>query len=759
MSLNDHAHVIAVFDLGGTNRLVECSGVGLVDKTKSYCLDSLPQQGVEMRTDAIRGAFAWPQVLGTITRALGLLVLSSSLAFAQGAPSPFHSNGTLESQREQGATTLDGVQSYKYNAAKRLMEVKNPIGQINYSPDPMGNVLERSVSGGGTVKYEFDDAGRLVEVLAADGKQTRYSYDRGGRVSRVERDLNPRAGQPQVLVTHRRYDAADRLVAIAQTRRVGADELLLAGQKLTRIAGGEITRIETFRAGSYESSTGEFEGSPTITQIFEYDRNARLARETRSRSGDTSETSYDYDAAGNRIRRTSKSGGGTDIATYSYDFNDRLMGESISLAGGGSRAIGYTYDGNGNRSSMTEPGRVTLYRYNPQSRLIDIRIGATHAEAAAKTPAVRYAYDAQGNRVRKWTAHARSYLIDINNLHAHVAAEVSTDERIHYVRGLELIRQTRIAESGVEDLFPLPGHLSTSLGAVNANGDVVEEVDVDAFGNHLQSGELKQSHGYTGEYWDQDAQLLYLRARWYDPRTGRFISADPFEGKQRDPRSLNRYAYAHNDPLHNTDPTGLFAGIGGFVADVGIASAVRMGGGIAGAAILRQVGIRAVLAIAAATVGIYHASGKIKTDLEECIESARNGEHKCRVEKPTFYLGDDTSSVRDHVGGVLSDRIGLSNLSRAPSHGHWYSAYIGPGLPCSGAAGTQCDEYPFNATNEGGPDNYPDSVSLKSVDQPDNSRAGGYLGAFYTKCNITQDKEYRVVAVRGIARSGYICGK
>jgi RHS repeat-associated protein len=58
------------------------------------------------------------------------------------------------------------------------------------------------------------------------------------------------------------------------------------------------------------------------------------------------------------------------------------------------------------------------------------------------------------------------------------------------------------------------------------------------------------------EYWDQDAQLLYLRARWYDPRIGSFISADLFEGKQRDPRSLNRYAYAASNPVHNTDPGG-----------------------------------------------------------------------------------------------------------------------------------------------------------------------------------------------------------
>jgi len=85
--------------------------------------------------------------------------------------------------------------------------------------------------------------------------------------------------------------------------------------------------------------------------------------------------------------------------------------------------------------------------------------------------------------------------------------------------------------------------------------------------------------GTSFEYWDQDAQLLYLRARWYDPRIGRFISADPFEGKQRDPRSLNRYAYAHNDPVHGTDPSGREFSLGAAMSamsNMGLNVAVRV---------------------------------------------------------------------------------------------------------------------------------------------------------------------------------------
>ena len=105
------------------------------------------------------------------------------------------------------------------------------------------------------------------------------------------------------------------------------------------------------------------------------------------------------------------------------------------------------------------------------------------------------------------------------------------------------------------DLLPLAGHLGTSLGAVDAAGQVQEAVATDAFGQlripgspanpggftNDPAGGWQQSHLFAGEYWDQDSQLLYLRARWYDPKLGRFISGDPFEGRQRaDWRHLNR---------------------------------------------------------------------------------------------------------------------------------------------------------------------------------------------------------------------------
>ncbi|WP_046234908.1 polymorphic toxin-type HINT domain-containing protein, partial [Paenibacillus algorifonticola] len=61
---------------------------------------------------------------------------------------------------------------------------------------------------------------------------------------------------------------------------------------------------------------------------------------------------------------------------------------------------------------------------------------------------------------------------------------------------------------------------------------------------------------YSGEFYDAEVGLYYLRARYYDPYVGRFISEDTYKGRANEPLSLNRYTYVLNNPLIYWDPTG-----------------------------------------------------------------------------------------------------------------------------------------------------------------------------------------------------------
>ena len=73
----------------------------------------------------------------------------------------------------------------------------------------------------------------------------------------------------------------------------------------------------------------------------------------------------------------------------------------------------------------------------------------------------------------------------------------------------------------------------------------------------MEVGEAQAGLGYTGEWWDADAELLYLRARWYQPEVGRFASPDRHLGNVHVPLDLHRYIYVRNNPVLFTDPSGL----------------------------------------------------------------------------------------------------------------------------------------------------------------------------------------------------------
>jgi RHS repeat-associated protein len=68
---------------------------------------------------------------------------------------------------------------------------------------------------------------------------------------------------------------------------------------------------------------------------------------------------------------------------------------------------------------------------------------------------------------------------------------------------------------------------------------------------------------YAARHYEPHSKMYQMRARWYDPQLGRFLSEDPIglEG------GINPYAYAGNDPANHRDPTGLYRDCGIKVPD------------------------------------------------------------------------------------------------------------------------------------------------------------------------------------------------
>jgi len=88
----------------------------------------------------------------------------------------------------------------------------------------------------------------------------------------------------------------------------------------------------------------------------------------------------------------------------------------------------------------------------------------------------------------------------------------------------------------------------------NQAGSVVGTYAYGPYGTVVShTGSATTSLGYDGQYTDPSTGLIYLRARWYDPAAGQFISVDPMQAMSGTP-----YAYAGNNPVNAADPLGLF---------------------------------------------------------------------------------------------------------------------------------------------------------------------------------------------------------
>ena len=90
------------------------------------------------------------------------------------------------------------------------------------------------------------------------------------------------------------------------------------------------------------------------------------------------------------------------------------------------------------------------------------------------------------------------------------------------------------------------------------DGAVTQEYAYDAYGyiNADEFGIQAPFYGYNGEEQNPFTGLQYLRARYYAPQNGGFITQDSFSGVLTNALSQNRYTYAHNNPVNYADPSG-----------------------------------------------------------------------------------------------------------------------------------------------------------------------------------------------------------
>jgi RHS repeat-associated protein len=256
---------------------------------------------------------------------------------------------------------------------------------------------------------------------------------------------------------------------------------------------------------------------------------------------------YWYDRAGNRTQRTQGPDASPLTTTYAYDKADRP-----TAAG----AVAVTVNENGNLARRLGGTVDETFTYDQADRLV----GAVIAEGG--TPyTTAYTYDGDGLRRAKSStlpgSAAAGYVHDVNR----GLPLLLDDGTRSYVWGppaTNLGLLYAIDRSGNVLAYHANGRGGV-VGLTDATRAVVQTYITDEYGvPTVQQGTVgtAQPFLFTGEPYDDETNLLHLRARFYDPGTGRFLTRDPFFGGLAAPPTLNRFVYAGNNPASLADPSG-----------------------------------------------------------------------------------------------------------------------------------------------------------------------------------------------------------
>ncbi|MBX3038548.1 MAG: hypothetical protein KF758_16680, partial [Anaerolineales bacterium] len=238
---------------------------------------------------------------------------------------------------------------------------------------------------------------------------------------------------------------------------------------------------------------------------------------------------YGYDAVGNRLFAATSIDEVLADFDYVYDDANRLIEME---------EVEYTWDNNGN---LLDDG-VNEYVYDSANRLIEV---------CDQLSVSSYTYNGMGDRLTQTVeSNTTNYTLDL----ASGLTQVLYDGENFYTYGLGRISQLELYGNTPEYF------ITDALGSVrqltHESSAVLMTQSYDPYGNVMSSnGSVNSIYGYTGEQTDLTGNV-YLRARYYNPTDGRFLSRDTWDGDINNPLSLNKWMYVEGNPINRIDPSG-----------------------------------------------------------------------------------------------------------------------------------------------------------------------------------------------------------
>ena len=426
---------------------------------------------------------------------------------------------------------------------------KNKDVVKNYTYDSNGNKSTFSVKAGEDTKlslsYEYDGSSRLISVKDSEGNRAvSYAYDTEGSLS--ERQA------ANGLKTTYGYDYQNRLTSMTNETGKGV------------VSKYSSTYLKNGQKAEEVSTVMDKKGKSTKkTAAYTYDMLGRITRETKTGREDIS---YTYDANNNRKQMTI----GNKTTAYQYNKNDELLRtDTLHTDTEKNDVVIYKNDKNGNRLATVNRSEIPAEAKDTSYIDVDVTLGDNQlndnvvnhynalnqlTETLTKNYKVSFTYDAEGLRTGKTVNGEKTvYVWDGDQVVMELSKGGAVQKR--YIRGNDLV----YADKGenTEKTYYVTDMHGNVVQLLDESGNVTKTYEYDSFGNEVKPEKKDENpYRYCGEYYDKETEEVYLRARYYEPGVGRFITRDTYTGESDEPLSLHLYTYCANDGVNYVDCDG-----------------------------------------------------------------------------------------------------------------------------------------------------------------------------------------------------------
>ncbi len=451
---------------------------------------------------------------------------------------------------------------HSYDETGALTRKQLSTGEVNvYAYDAVSGRLSSMSNGTCASTFTYDDDGFVASVrtrftggspdatLSYDYRSSRYpeqlrrlTYAPGAYTDFIEGYLEDgwlptylSAGDFSGITLNMSYDDGGRLESWWSSTHSSSAELDYDGDDrlLRAIYRDSLDAVLVSLTWSYTpSGLRETYGDGTFDDVYGADAAGRLISATHEHPANDDEA-YTYDAAGNR--RIAGAEG-----EYVYDAANQLLEDEEYV---------YTYDWSGNRQTRDRRGggALTRYEYDSENRLVRVTLPTGDW--------VRFAYDPLGRLAEKEdsTGAIRRYVYDRDQVIAEFDRAGSMVRRYVMRDGVDML--VGLISDG--DHYAVgTDPLGTVIGFLDTAGDPAGAYQYQSFGSIVNTdGAVENERTFAGREYEPLSGLYYVRSRFYDPETGRFLQRDPLPHLA----ATSAYTYAANNPVSHRDPYGLDA--------------------------------------------------------------------------------------------------------------------------------------------------------------------------------------------------------